>query len=963
MVSAFKKISSHHVETLGIELEIYQHNRLGTRHCHLACSDTNNTFWVGLSTVPTDSTGVAHILEHLSLCGSEKYPVRDPFFMMYRRSMAEMNAMTSEDWTAYYFSTPNKKDFENLLSVYLDAVFFPSLDPLDFKQEGWRLEFENPDDISTDLCYRGVVYNEMKGALSSPTSRLHGVLSSTLFPTTTYRFESGGDPIDIPKLTYEQLKDFHREHYHPSNATFYTYGHIPASTHQVHFEAQVLKRFEQKQSPIRVPKELTFSQSVDSHQTYAVSSKSDEEDATFHVMSWVLGDVTDFHLRLSMILMSSVLIRNSACRLLNTIETSQLGSAPYCHFVDFCGRQMTFYCGVKGSQPEKRASFERLVTETLEDIVKQGIDRDLIETTLHQMELGQRHISSNQGKYIIQMLNGSAVHGADLNEIVDIDAGLIWLRQASKKPRFIEDLIQKYLLDNKHKVFMTYQPSHDHFVSDHKHLVKELSTIKAGLSDQQKQHLVDQARSLKERQEKTPDESVLPKLLLSDVIKSDARDYDVFTKQYHGYPIYQCAANTNGLFHLDWMFTVADLSEQEMQLLPIFDHLFGDIGSGEMDYQAVLRWQDRCSSGISSSLNVETHPLDVDRFSVQWSISVCGLLDRLDDCTDMVWQYMHALRFDEPMRIKECLEKYFAYAEDDLSYHGHSYAMSMASAMISPKASIRDTFSGGASLQIVQYWVKQGQWDQLAEALAKLWRKLIKMPQAFSFIAPESSIEQGIASIQRVIGQQQQKMYHEDVFDAHYTVPDHSTQNAFLINADVNFVARCLKTVPYTHPDAATLSVLGKCMTNQYMHRVIREQGGAYGGGASHSNISGEFYFYSYRDPHHKQTLKAFDNSIDWGLQAEFSASMFDEAKISLIAQIDKPRSPYAQACRNIWQHRFGYTRDLIDGFRQKLVDVDQNALRRVIEAYLRNQGSDMVLVKQSDSANFSDAKLLIDKS
>ncbi|MFT5483627.1 MAG: Zn-dependent M16 (insulinase) family peptidase, partial [Halieaceae bacterium] len=242
---AFELITTSHIEALKTDVSYYRHRKTGAEHYHMAADSNENVFLVALRTVPEDSTGVAHILEHTALCGSERYPVRDPFFMMIRRSLNTfMNAFTSSDWTAYPFASQNRKDFSNLLDVYLDAVFFSRLDPLDFAQEGHRMEFTDPTDSSTPLVYKGVVFNEMKGAMSSVSSTMWQALCHHLFPTNTYHFNSGGEPECIPDLSYEQLKDFYRSHYHPSNAIFMTFGDIPAEEHQAIFEERALSRFE-----------------------------------------------------------------------------------------------------------------------------------------------------------------------------------------------------------------------------------------------------------------------------------------------------------------------------------------------------------------------------------------------------------------------------------------------------------------------------------------------------------------------------------------------------------------------------------------------------------------------------------------------------------------------------------------------------------------------------------------------
>jgi len=333
---AFEHLRTAHIDALSLDVSEYRHKVTGARHLHLGADDDNNAFLVAFLTVPRDSTGVAHILEHTSLCGSERFPVRDPFFMMIRRSLNTfMNAFTASDWTAYPFASRNVKDFDNLLSIYLDAVFFPKLDPLDFAQEGHRVEFAQTGDRSSDLVYKGVVYNEMKGAMSSPLSALHQSLQAALFPTITYHYNSGGDPEHIPDLSYDDLKAFHARHYHPCNAIFMTYGDLPAIHHQQHFDSLALNRFEAQDIDLRVTDENRYPRPLEVQDHYA----TDEEDPsakTYVVLGWLLGPSTDPVQTLEAELLSGVVLGDSASPLRRALETSPLGSAPapICGFDD-----------------------------------------------------------------------------------------------------------------------------------------------------------------------------------------------------------------------------------------------------------------------------------------------------------------------------------------------------------------------------------------------------------------------------------------------------------------------------------------------------------------------------------------------------------------------------------------------------------------------------------------------------
>ena len=400
---AFNWIRSERIESLNVTVEEYQHVKTGAMHYHIDADNSENVFLVAFRTVPMDSTGVAHILEHTALCGSKKYPVRDPFFMMIRRSLNTfMNAFTSSDWTAYPFSSQNKKDFNNLLDVYLDAAFFSRLDELDFLQEGHRVEFREPDNPQSELEFKGVVYNEMKGAMSSPVSVLWQTLSEHLYPTTTYHYNSGGEPQDIPDLTYQQLKGFYRTHYHPTNAIFMTFGDIPAFEHQQQFEDKALRHFDRLDVNIHVDDERRFSSPAVVEDVYAFDAVegTSQDHKTHHVLGWLLGHSTSLDEVMKSNLLSHVLLENSSSPLRKALETTSLGSAPspLCGLED-SNYEMCFMCGIEGSEPDDAEAFEKLVIDVLQDVAENGVPQEHLEAVLHQLELSQREIGGEGYPY------------------------------------------------------------------------------------------------------------------------------------------------------------------------------------------------------------------------------------------------------------------------------------------------------------------------------------------------------------------------------------------------------------------------------------------------------------------------------------------------------------------------------------------------------------------------------------
>ncbi|MGB1192017.1 MAG: insulinase family protein, partial [Pseudomonadales bacterium] len=462
-VSAFHLIKTTTIESLNIQFEEYQHLTTGARHIHLAADNKENVFMVALRTVPTDSTGVAHILEHTSLCGSKRFPVRDPFFMMIRRSLNTfMNAFTSSDWTAYPFASQNKKDFNNLLEVYLDAVFFARLDPLDFSQEGHRLEFEEPTNADSDLVYKGVVFNEMKGAMSSISSQLWQAVGESLFPDTTYGVNSGGEPENITDLSYQQLQDFYQTHYHPDNAIFVTFGDIDAKEHQLKIQELALKHFSPLDKHIEVPLQNKFSQSIRSNKSFPISEEEANGDKTHLVMAWVLGSIRDPLELMSTHLLAAVLLENSASPLQHALETTDLGSAPspLCG-MDDSGLEMVFVCGVEGSSEDKVEALEKLIIDTLQSVADNGVDIDRMTALLDQLELQQREVGGGGYPYGLQLMLSclpTAIHRGDAAAALNIDPVLSQLRESIQDPHFIKSLVKRLLINNQHRVTLVMSP-------------------------------------------------------------------------------------------------------------------------------------------------------------------------------------------------------------------------------------------------------------------------------------------------------------------------------------------------------------------------------------------------------------------------------------------------------------------------------------------------------------------------
>ncbi len=949
---AFERVRSHPIAALNLTMEEYVHRKTGARHLHMATDNDENVFFVALRTFPMDSTGVAHILEHTALCGSERYPVRDPFFMMIRRSLNTfMNAFTSSDWTAYPFASKNRKDFDNLLSVYLDSVFFSKLDPLDFAQEGHRLEFETPDDPNTPLVYRGVVYNEMKGAMSAPTSQLWQNLTSHLFPTTTYHYNSGGEPDHIVDLRYDDLVAFYRHHYHPSNAIFCTYGDIPAREHHERFEELALSRFDALEVDLPVGDEKRMFSPVRVEQGYAVSAGEPVERKTHLVMGWLLGHSFDLQQNLEAQLVSSILLENSASPLMHALETTDIAAAPspMCGLED-SNREMTFVCGVEGSEPERREDLEKLVEGVLEKVAREGVSQERLDAILHQLELHQREIAGGGYPYGLQLIMTAIspmVHGGDPVELLDLEPVLETMREKIRDPDYVPGLIRRLLIDNPHRVTLTLRPD-DQLEARRQEAVRQaLAARKEQLTDEEKQQIVARAQALEARQLQKDDDSILPRVGLDDV------PLDIHTpegRQVDGHPATLYAQGTNGLVYEQAIFQLPALSPEELLLLPLYTYVLTEVGCGELDY---LQMQDRisaCSGGIGASISVRGTVDDVQSVSGYMILSGKALARNREALSSLLRDVYDKARFDEKGRIRELVAQIRARREQAVTGSGHSLAMGAASQGHSPGAwlsfrlaglegikgtkALDDTLDDSAAL------------DKLCQELAALHDKFRAQPRQFLLVAEQEHLDamaRGVADLwPEAAGSAGQDWQVEPV--------SYDTREAWLTATQVNFCARAYPTVAPDHPDSAPLTVLGGFLRNGYLHRAIREKGGAYGGGAGQDNVNGTFRFFSYRDPRLAETLDDFDNALTWLHKEAHDPQALEEAILGVISQLDKPRSPAGEARHAFYNRLFGRTPEQQARFRQRILSVTMDDLKRVAQEWLQPERASTAVVTSHDN-------------
>ena len=955
---AFEQLRSHRIDTLNLTVEEYRHRKTGARHLHMAADNDENVFFVALRTFPMDSTGVAHILEHTALCGSEKYPVRDPFFMMIRRSLNTfMNAFTSSDWTAYPFASRNRKDFDNLLSVYLDSVFFSKLDPLDFAQEGHRLEFETPDDPSTPLVYRGVVYNEMKGAMSAATSQLWQHLSSHLFPTTTYHYNSGGEPDHIVDLSYDDLVRFYRHHYHPSNAIFATYGNIPAHEHHERFEELVLKRFDSQHIELPVRDEKRMFTPLNVEHGYAVSEGESTQHKTHIVLGWLLGHSFDLQENLEGHLLANVLLENSASPLMRALETSDIGHSPssMCGLED-SNREMTFVCGLEGSEPGRDGDLEALVEDVLKKVAEEGVSEERLEAILHQLELHQREIAGDQFPYGLQLIMSAIspmVHGGDPVALLDLEPVLADLREKIRDPQYVPNLVRRKLLDNPHRVTLTLRPD-AHLESRRQEAIRNaLEARKATLTEVETRQIIEQAAALEERQQRKDDDSILPKVDLSDV---PLQTPEPESRRVDDFPATLYARGTNGLVYQQVIMPLPELSEEELLLLPLYTTCVTEVGCGELDY---LQMQDRISAesgGIAAFTSARGRIDDVQDLSGYLIFNGKALARNREALGNLLCDVMDNARFDEQERIRELIAQVRARREQAVTGSGHALAMGAASQGLSSGAWLAFRLGGLAAIRGIKALdgalENPAELAKLCEQLSALHNRVCRQERQFLVIGEQDQLDPMVAGLKACFqagdSDAGQRWSMEPV--------SYQTRQAWLTSTQVNFCSKAYSTVAVDHPDAAALTVLGGFLRNGFLHRTIREKGGAYGGGAGQDSINGTFRFFSYRDPRLGETLDDFDKALEWLQTAEHDPQELEESILGVIGQLDKPRSPAGEARHAFHDRLFGRSPEQRARFRERVLAVTLDDLKRVAGTWLVPEQASVAVVTSHDNRKAAEA-------
>lgn len=933
-------------ELTGIQAKGYllRHKKSRARVLLIEKKDDNNkVFSIGFRTPPGDSTGVPHIMEHSVLCGSRNFPAKDPFVELVKGSLNTfLNAMTYPDKTVYPVASCNDKDFQNLMHVYMDAVLYPNIYEHEeiFRQEGWSYKLDSADDR---LAYNGVVYNEMKGAFSSPEGVLDRVILNTLFPDTSYAYESGGDPEAIPDLTYEQFLDFHRKYYHPSNSYIYLYGDMDMEEKLDWLDREYLSSFDARevdseirfQEPFKERKEKTFS--------YSIASEESEVDQTFLSYSKVIGTSLDKELYLAFEILDYALLSAPGAPLKKALTDAGIGK-------DIMGSydngiyQPIFSVISKNANEEQKQEFVELIEKVLSDIVKNGIDRKALEAGLNYHEF--RYREADFGNYPKGLMYGLQMMDSWLYDeekpFIHVEALKTFeFLKSQVGTGYYEELIRKYILDNTHGAVVVVKPEKGRTARLDAELDEKLQNYKSGLTADEVEALVKATEDLEAYQsepEKEEDLERIPVLERKDIsreiepiVNEELRLGDILVIFHE--------IETNGIGYLDVMFDISGVKEELLPYVGILQSALGIIDTENYDYGELFNEINMHTGGIGTALDLYTDVTNIREkaFKATFEIKGKALYGKLPVVFSMMSEILTASKLTDTKRLREILAMVKSRLLMRFQSSGHTTAALRAMSYASPAAKLKDMTSGigfyRAVARIEENFDEEK--DRLTEVLQSLAKRLFR---AENMMISYTASREGLEGIETRIEELKKSLYRDVPREEACVIHCEKKNEGFKTASKVQYVARTGNFIDHGASYTGALQILKVILSYDYLWQNIRVKGGAYGC-MSNFNRIGEGYFVSYRDPNLKRTVEVYEGVVDY--LKDFTVSERDMTKyiIGTMSNIDQPMTPAAKGERSKNLYMNKVSADMIREERNQILDASQDdirALSRVAEAVLK---------------------------
>lgn len=933
-LAEYEILDEHRVEDVQSDGFILRHKKSGARIAILSNNDDNKVFYIGFRTPPEDETGVPHIIEHTTLCGSKKFPVKDPFIELAKGSLNTfLNAMTYPDKTVYPVASCNDQDFKNLMDVYLDAVFNPNITKYEeiFKQEGWHYELTGEDD---ELKINGVVYNEMKGAYSSPDEVLSSQIYRSLFPDNTYSKDSGGNPEYIPKLTYEAYLDFYHKYYHPSNSYIYLYGDMDVVERLEWLDKEYLSLYDYKKVNSEINKQPAFDEIKNVEAQYSITMDDSQENKTYLSYNRVVGDTLDEMLYQAFDVLDYALVSSPGAPVKQALIDAGIGDDVYGSY-DAGILQPVFSFVAKNANASQADEFESIIENTLKEVVKTGINKEALLAGINSSEFKFRE--ADFGQFPKGLLFGLNCLDSwlfdDMKPFIHLEClGTFAKLRKAVDTDYFERLIQEYLLDNTHGSSVTVKPKRGLGNEREEALAKELSDYKASLSDEEIKKLIEDTEHLKKYQEEpSSDEDLrkLPMLTRADM-KKNAMPFSNIEDELLDVKVVRHDIESNGIDYISFLFDAGDFAQSELGYLGFFTNALGLVSTEKYSYTDLANATNIYTGGISTGTASHPDIKDRNNFVFKFEVKLKVLEKNLDKALELMEQMLLTPDFTDTKRLGELVAQIKARLQANLSSSGHLVAAMRSMSSFSRYALYQDELKGIAFYRSICRIEKELSESpkSVSDKLAAIARKLFaRNRMLISFTGNNEAYGNAKPSLEKVIAGFDKMSAVGNQAEVHFN----TAKEAFIDASQIQYVAKTGDFICEGYEYTGALRLLRIILSYDYLWINVRVKGGAYGCMNTFLR-SGESYFVSYRDPNLSDTLDVYDRIPEY--IKNFSPDERDMTKyiIGTFSALDTPMNPEAKGSRSLSAYLEGITYEQIQKERNEILNAQPEDIRRLAD-------------------------------
>lgn len=933
-LAEYEILDEHRVEDVQSDGFILRHKKSGARIAILSNNDDNKVFYIGFRTPPEDETGVPHIIEHTTLCGSKKFPVKDPFIELAKGSLNTfLNAMTYPDKTVYPVASCNDQDFKNLMDVYLDAVFNPNITKYEeiFKQEGWHYELTGKDD---ELKINGVVYNEMKGAYSSPDEVLSSQIYRSLFPDNTYSKDSGGNPEYIPKLTYEAYLDFYHKYYHPSNSYIYLYGDMDVVERLEWLDKEYLSLYDYKKVNSEINKQPAFDKIKNVEAQYSITMDDSQENKTYLSYNRVVGDTLDEMLYQAFDVLDYALVSSPGAPVKQALIDAGIGDDVYGSY-DAGILQPVFSFVAKNANASQADEFESIIENTLKEVVKTGINKEALLAGINSSEFKFRE--ADFGQFPKGLLFGLNCLDSwlfdDMKPFIHLEClGTFAKLRKAVDTDYFEKLIQEYLLDNTHGSSVTVKPKRGLGNEREEALAKELSDYKASLSDEEIKKLIEDTEHLKKYQEEpSSDEDLrkLPMLTRADM-KKNAMPFSNIEDELLDVKVVRHDIESNGIDYISFLFDAGDFAQSELGYLGFFTNALGLVSTEKYSYTDLANATNIYTGGISTGTASHPDIKDRNNFVFKFEVKLKVLEKNLDKALELMEQMLLSSDFTDTKRLGELVAQIKARLQANLSSSGHLVAAMRSMSSFSRYALYQDELKGVAFYRSICRIEKELSESpkNVSDKLAAIAKKLFaRNRMLISFTGNNEAYGNAKPSLEKVIAGFDKMSVIGNQAEVHFN----TAKEAFIDASQIQYVAKTGDFICEGYEYTGALRLLRIILSYDYLWINVRVKGGAYGCMNTFLR-SGESYFVSYRDPNLSDTLDVYDRIPEY--IKSFSPDERDMTKyiIGTFSALDTPMSPEAKGSRSLSAYLEGITYEQIQKERNEILNAQPEDIRRLAD-------------------------------